>query len=316
MATFAKSTFNAVRYAAARPTYPRQLFDFVFRFHERGRGARWEQALDLGCGTGQATLELTPFAHIVGADPSAKMIEQATAGLRVHTQQGYPDLAERVRFVQSPAEELGWMDSESVDLIVSAQAAHWFDWARLWPEAARVLRSGGSLAAWGYSEFRLAEHPRATPLIHAYSQGTDPAASLGPHWERPGRTIVDNHLLDIPDPRTLAAGGGAWADFERVFFTGGHHPHLPAPLPVLLRKRTSWGGLLSYLRTFSALHTFHERYPADLANPDGDIAVRFYRKLKAQVAEDEGKGRTGDEVGDEEEVEIEWPLAIILARKA
>lgn len=31
---------------------------------------------------------------------------------------------------------------------------------------------------------------------------------------------MDNHLLDIPDPRTLTAGGGAWADFERVFFTG------------------------------------------------------------------------------------------------
>ena len=36
----------------ARPTYPRQLFDYIFQQHERTPGARWDTALDLGCGTG------------------------------------------------------------------------------------------------------------------------------------------------------------------------------------------------------------------------------------------------------------------------
>ncbi|KAI0049342.1 hypothetical protein FA95DRAFT_1604467, partial [Auriscalpium vulgare] len=79
MTTFAKTTFNTARYAAARPTYPRQLYDFVFQYHERTRGAKWDTALDLGCGTGQATVELTPFKRVVGVDPSAKMIESARA---------------------------------------------------------------------------------------------------------------------------------------------------------------------------------------------------------------------------------------------
>ena len=52
MATFAKGTFDFARYAAARPTYPRQLYDFVFKYHERSRGAKWDLAVDLGCGTG------------------------------------------------------------------------------------------------------------------------------------------------------------------------------------------------------------------------------------------------------------------------
>ena len=61
MATFAKTSFNTAKYAAARPTYPRQLFDLIFRFHETGSvnggstqlaNARWHQAVDLGCGTG------------------------------------------------------------------------------------------------------------------------------------------------------------------------------------------------------------------------------------------------------------------------
>lgn len=67
MATFSKASFNAVRYNIARPTYPRQLFDFVSHFHEHGclpasdishhdqrsLKARWDLAVDLGCGTGQ-----------------------------------------------------------------------------------------------------------------------------------------------------------------------------------------------------------------------------------------------------------------------
>jgi len=53
MATFGKTTFNTAIYAASRPTYPRQLFDFVFKYHERSKGARWNTAVDLGCGTGK-----------------------------------------------------------------------------------------------------------------------------------------------------------------------------------------------------------------------------------------------------------------------
>ena len=63
MSAFARATFNAKNYSAARPTFPKQLFDLVFRFHEHGtlnqaspgtlkEKARWDTAVDLGCGTG------------------------------------------------------------------------------------------------------------------------------------------------------------------------------------------------------------------------------------------------------------------------
>jgi len=308
MATFGKVTFNAAVYASARPTYPRQLFDFVFKYHERDSSARWDVAVDLGCGTGQATHELTPFKHVIGVDPSARMIEQAQQGMHAN---GLADIG-RVKFVQSPAESLEFVDDASVDMIISAQAAHWFDWKKLWPEAARVLRKSGTLAVWGYSEFRVTGCSDATPIIHQYSQGSDPATSLGPHWERPGRTIVDNHLLDIPEPSQLVPD--KFRDFERVFFSAPHHPNLPSPRPVILRKQTTWAGLMDYLRSFSALHTFHERYPADLRDPEGDIAVRFLRRLKDVVAKQHGK--TGTDLREEDEVTIEWPLALILAKRA
>ena len=52
MATFGKASYNAAKYAAIRPNFPRQLYSLVFQYHERAQGARWDTAVDLGCGTG------------------------------------------------------------------------------------------------------------------------------------------------------------------------------------------------------------------------------------------------------------------------
>ena len=63
MATFAKNTFNATKYAAFRPHYPRYLFDLIIKYHSDGilpndrkidkLPGRTDLAVDLGCGTGE-----------------------------------------------------------------------------------------------------------------------------------------------------------------------------------------------------------------------------------------------------------------------
>ena len=73
----------------------------------------------------------------------------------------------------------------------------------------------------------------------------------------------------------------------------------------------TWEDLLAYLRTFSSLHTFHEKYPEDLKRPEGDLAVRFWKSLQADVARSEEK--SVDDIAPE--IDIEWPLAVILARR-
>ena len=70
---------------------------------------------------------------------------------------------------------------------------------------------------------------------------------------------------------------------------------------------------MGYFRTWSPLHTFHEKYPEDLGRPEGDIATRFWRRLKEEVARVEGREEAPR---DEDVVDIEWPLALMLARKA
>lgn len=134
MATYAKASYNAAKYAANRPTYPLQLFEFVFRYHKLGTKARFETAVDLGCGpgkpqilssrdtllcrpvAGQATLELTPFKKIIGVDPSSTMIEQAQNNLKA------ADYFGQVEYRQSSAEYICFMEEGSVDLITSGVA--------------------------------------------------------------------------------------------------------------------------------------------------------------------------------------------------
>lgn len=64
MTTFARATFNTASYASFRPTYPRQLFDYVFKYHERNKLARWNTAVDLGCGTGASLYPLNFFLKL------------------------------------------------------------------------------------------------------------------------------------------------------------------------------------------------------------------------------------------------------------
>ncbi|KAF8577836.1 S-adenosyl-L-methionine-dependent methyltransferase [Ramaria rubella] len=309
MATFSKKTFNAVTYSAIRPTYPRALYDFVYHYHERTPGARWDRAVDLGCGTGQATTELTAFQEVIGVDPSESMVRKAE-DLVVNS-----PLSNKVSYVQHAAEDLDFLESGSVDLIVAAQAAHWFDYSKLWPQLSRVLRKNGSVAFWGYSQFRIAGCPSLTPLIHDYSLGKDPNNSLGLYWEQPGRSILDNHFLDVPK-----APEPDFKDHEHIFWTGDYYPAISSPRPTLLRKGVSWEGFQAYLRTFSALYAFHEKHPEDASKrtglahrpsdgKGGDIVERFWWRLKDEIAKHNG--------GDEgEEVDIEWPMAMLLFKRS
>jgi len=304
MATFGNASFNTAIYASFRPTYPRSLFDFIFRYHERSRDARWDRAVDLGCGTGQATVELTPFKRVIGVDPSSKMIEVAQATLKTQ-----PVSTGQYEYVEASAESLPFLADGSVDLITAAQACHWFDWSKMWPELARVLRKDGSAAFWIYSEFRLTRHPSLTHRINAYAQGLDPLHSVGPYWQQPGRSILENHLVQVPEGNEVVPG--AFKDFERVFFTGDHYPSLPSPRSVILRKKMTWDDLLSYFNTWSSLHTFRQRNPADAQNPRGDVAVRFWKDLKESV-----EGEVGRPIEGHDEIDIEFPLAMIMVKRA
>lgn len=73
-----------------------------------------------------------------------------------------------------------------------------------------------------------------------------------------------------------------------------------------------WDDLLSYLHTFSSFHTYQTRYPADKESPEGDIAKRFCNTLKEHAAKQDG----GALPKNTDEIDVEWPVALLLARRA
>jgi SAM-dependent methyltransferase len=280
------------------------LYDFIFQYHERNEDARWDRAVDLGCGTGQATIELTPFKRVTGVDPSSKMIEVAQGILEKKLLS-----TSQFEYVHGSAENLSFLEGSSVDLVISAQASHWFDWNELWPELARVLKKNGSAAFWSYSKFRFTRYPTLTQQIDAFVQGVDPLNTIGLYWEQPGRSIINNHLVEVPEGNEVVPG--AFSDFERVFFTGDHYPSLPSPRSVIMCKKMTWNDLLSYINTWSSLHTFRLRNPTDAEKPRGDIAVRFWKDLMEGAEREDGRTVEGHD-----EVDIELPLAMIMVKRA
>ena len=123
-----------------------------------------------------------------------------------------------------------------------------------------------------YAEFQLSNHPTLTPLITAYAQGTNVHTSLGPHFQRPGRTILERHLIDVPDPSSILKVDGL-EELHRAFFCGEpchlfsffqmFHIAIRRQSSILhpiqridtMRKEMTWRDLLAYFRTWSALLT-------------------------------------------------------------
>ncbi len=117
----------AAEYAEFRPSYPADAVEWL-------AGHAPAQVLELGAGTGKLTERLVALGHDVTAtDPSEQMLDLLA--------QAVP----RARCTTCSAEDLP-MANASFDVVVVAQAFHWFDRERALPEIARVLRPGGVLA--------------------------------------------------------------------------------------------------------------------------------------------------------------------------
>jgi SAM-dependent methyltransferase len=198
--------FSAVAdgYAAARPDYPPEVAGFLAQAAP-GRRLAWEA----GCGSGQFTGALAAlFDSVRATDLSAAQIARA------------PRLP-NVVWAAAPAQASGLPDG-AADLIVAAQAAHWFDLPAFYAEVRRVARPGGLVALVCYGAPAL-DGPPGAALARFHDD------TLAPFW-----------------PAERAAPLSGYRDLP--------FPFAPVPAPAFAIVR-DWDlpALLAYVDTWSAL---------------------------------------------------------------
>lgn len=131
-----RATFDQVAplYDEARPTYPDELFDDVVSLSGIPPAGR---ILEIGCGTGQATLPLARRGFRILCIELGENLA-AVARRKVAT---YPHVEVLTgAFEDWPAEE------NAFHLVVSAEAFHWLDRTSAYRKIARALRPGGAIA--------------------------------------------------------------------------------------------------------------------------------------------------------------------------
>lgn len=147
-------------YDRARPGYPPEAARWL-------TGATPVRVLELGAGTGRLTADLVGLGHrVLATDPLEEMLQHLAGRLP------------SVPAARAVAEQIP-VPSRSVDVVVSAQAFHWFDLERALPEIARVLRPGGEIAlAWNERDERIPWVKRLGEVIGTQEQSTDPTHDL------------------------------------------------------------------------------------------------------------------------------------------
>ena len=166
---------RASLYAAYRPLYPRELFEYLASLAPQ-RVLAW----DCATGNGQAATGLAKFfERVIATDASSSQIACAVP-------------APGVEYAITTAYESGIPDA-STDLITVAQAAHWFDLDEFYREARRVLKAGGAIAIWGYGD-PVIDEPAANEIVRRYNRGT-----LESYWH-PERWIVLDGYKSISFP--------------------------------------------------------------------------------------------------------------------
>ena len=120
--------------------------------------------VELGAGTGKLTADLVARDHLVLAtDPDERMLHRLRR--RIPDAFAAVGTAERIPVAH-----------RSADVVVVAQAFHWFDHPVAVPEMARVLRPGGVLAlVWNQRDESIPWVKRLGRLIGSQDQRDDPA---------------------------------------------------------------------------------------------------------------------------------------------
>jgi SAM-dependent methyltransferase len=220
---------RAEQYDSARPGYPDALMDDLLALAPR-------DALDVGCGTGKASVPLAQRGvQVLGVEIDARMAAVARRNgiaVEIASFEGWPDNGRRF------------------DLLLSAQAWHWVDPVRGAAKAARLLRENGSVALfWNVGDFEASIRERMHDLYRSIAPSGLGLLGAG----APVSHTVDRYRVPLR-ASGLARQRTATYDWQQTY-TGAewlrllatHSDHATLPEEVRTRLRSRIGTLIEEL---------------------------------------------------------------------
>lgn len=147
------SKWNPDQYNKFKTQRTRPFYDLISLIQDE----TFDEAVDLGCGTGELTLKLFEYLqirHLMGIDSSKEMLEKSKSFARPGLQFELQDIAD-------------FEPTKKLDLIFSNAALQWLPYHEiLLPKILRWLRSGGQVAIQVPCNFDHPSHKLARQVAH------------------------------------------------------------------------------------------------------------------------------------------------------
>jgi SAM-dependent methyltransferase len=220
----------AAQYERHRPGYPAEMVDAVLEY---ARAQPGDRILDVGAGTGRATLLFAQRGYALTAiEPDGEMAavasrRAATAGLTIET-------------IKTDFEHAS-LPAQGFQIVISATAWHWVAPRRRNQLAARLLKPGGALAPfWNRAQWR--ENPLRPAFDRAYAAveqefGARPRGPMNPFGAPPqirdDREWLEEEFRGNTDFSDLDARVYQWQQRyttdEYIGLVGTHSDHIMLP---------------------------------------------------------------------------------------
>lgn len=167
-------SIDSDKYAKYRPTYPPDFYAYLNSIVPYKQTA-W----DCGTGNGQVAFELAKsFEKVYATDISQSQIANALQ-------------SDNICYTVQPAECTNF-SNQMFNLVVVAQAIHWFDFEKFYKEVSRTVKENAVLCVIGYGKLEIDE--KIDSIIEDIYSNT-----LGNYWDKE-RKYIDENYQTIPFP--------------------------------------------------------------------------------------------------------------------